>query len=93
VRYGKPDANQPEIIKALQDTGCDVDITTAVGNGFEDIAVGRNGVTILLEIKTATGKERPKQQERARSYKGCRAMVRTVEEAIEAVNKAVRGQM
>ena len=51
-RYrAKRDANHAEIQAALERIGCTVLDLSAVGGGCPDIAVGRGGVTFLLEIK------------------------------------------
>lgn len=53
-KYGKPDANQGEIVKALLQAGCDVLDLKAVGNGCPDLLVSRPYYPhhyFLLEIK------------------------------------------
>ena len=50
-RQAKVDANQTEIVEALRNAGCSVVSLAEVGKGVPDIAVGRLGVTYLLEIK------------------------------------------
>lgn len=56
MRAKKIDANQPEIVKALRKIGCSVAITSAAGDGFPDIVVGRTDINgakrnWLIEIK------------------------------------------
>ena len=51
MRAAKIDNNQPEIVAALRMAGCSVYSTAGVGRGFPDLAVGREGVTYLLEVK------------------------------------------
>jgi len=89
------DANQPEIVKGLRDTGHSVAITSAVGKGFPDIIVGRNGITLPMEIKD--GSLPPSKQKLTKDeqqwhdeWKGSAAVVHNLDEAIEAMNKMVR---
>ncbi len=51
-RAARIDANQPSIVRALRMVpGVSVAITSQLGKGFPDIAVGRKGKTYLFEIK------------------------------------------
>ena len=45
------DANHSQIVKAFRDLGCSVFDTSRVAGGFPDIIVGKNGITVLVEIK------------------------------------------
>lgn len=90
MRHGKPDGNQAEIVKALRGLGCSVDITSGVGKGFPDLAVGRNGVTLLLEVKDTGNKLDAEQVIWHNKYKGAVEIVRTIGDAIEAVNRCVK---
>jgi hypothetical protein len=46
------DANQGEIVAALRGIpGCKVAITSALGHGFPDLAVGWMGANYLIELK------------------------------------------
>lgn len=47
----KVDINQKEIVYGLRALGYTVRHTHTVGHGFPDIAIGKNGVTVLVEIK------------------------------------------
>ena len=51
----RTDANHAQIARAFSDLGCSVFSTHTVGDGFPDLVVGCNGVTLLVEIKTETG--------------------------------------
>ena len=53
----KTDANHSEIVKAFRDMGCSVFDSSRVAGGFPDIIVGRNGITVLVEIKTDSKKK------------------------------------
>lgn len=50
-RAAKVDANQPEVVTALQGCGATVQYLHAVGDGCPDILVGFRGVNYLIEIK------------------------------------------
>lgn len=89
MKAARTDANQSEIVKALRATGCSVVDLSSVGMGCPDIMVGRNGVTVLMEIKTEKGKLNSIQVEWHKCWKGAAAIVRTPVEAIDAINDAV----
>ena len=55
-RYNrKKDANQNEIVDALEKVGCSVTDMSAVGDGFTDLFVTRAFVHYLIEVKTDAG--------------------------------------
>lgn len=83
----KVDANQPDIIKALRKAGASVTPTHALGQGFPDIAVGFNGITVLMEIKNGElppSKRRltPDEEQWHSAWRGCAAVVCSAEEAL-----------
>jgi hypothetical protein len=47
------DANQPEIVKAFRQLGCEVAITSNLGHGFPDLIVGKpkRQKVVLVEVK------------------------------------------
>jgi len=88
MRDGRRDGNHAEIKQALEDCGCSVWDTADVGEGFPDLVVGRQGKTHLVEIKTATGKEKPKQRDARAAWRGSWHVVRTVQQALAVVGIA-----
>lgn len=78
--YHRLDANHEEIRQALEQAGATVESI-----GPLDLIVGAHGRTYLLEVKTAKGKLRPKQAQFLSRWKGHAAVVRTADEAIQAV--------
>jgi hypothetical protein len=85
--HGKPDANQHEIVDALQDVGAFVQSLADVGNGVPDLLVGFRGMWFVLEVKSAGGKLTSAQVgwhrvlgERAKAH-----IVRTVDDALCAI--------
>lgn len=62
VRRARTDANQTEIVRALERAGCLVFATHRVGGGFPDLVVCRARKVYLLEVKTATGRLRVAQE-------------------------------
>ena len=57
------DANHSIIVKTLRELGCSVFDTSRVAGGFPDLVVGRNGRTVLVEVKAdAKAKFTPAQQ-------------------------------
>jgi hypothetical protein len=47
----KVDSNHSIIVKTLRDLGCSVFDTSRVGGGYPDLTIGKNGKTVLVEIK------------------------------------------
>ena len=87
-RYAaRRDANEGEIVRALEKAGCDV-----VRLDFCDLLVGRRGRNYLLEVKD--GRKAPSkrpltpQQVKLRwGWRGHYRVVTSTEEAIEAVTE------
>lgn len=73
------DANEPDIIKALNLVGCDV--WQISGRGVPDLLVYREGQFYPMEVKTATGKRTQAQQGMPWH------VVRSVADAIRVINK------
>ncbi len=69
----------------LRSFGCSVHVCSGVGEGFPDIVVGRGGTTFLLECKTGEGKLTKAQAVWHAEWAGQKAIVRTPEEALNAV--------
>ena len=81
----KVDANQAEIVEALRKAGASVLVLSRVGQGCADLAVGLRGETFFLEIKAGKGKLTPSEIEFMEGWRGHYAIVRTAEEALEAI--------
>lgn len=82
--YHRLDANHRDIRAGLEALGA-----TCESKGPLDLIVGFRGANYLLEIKTNTGKLRPTQQKFFREWKGQKALVRTMDDALKAIG-AVR---
>ena len=94
----KLDANQREIVKALEAIQCSVLDLSSIGGGCPDILVGRLGASglrgnLLIEIKNpdtkrgqqGTGRKTAERQLQFRcEWNGPVAVVETVEQAIAA---------
>jgi len=50
-RAARTDSNQAEIVAAFRSLGCSVFPLHQVGRGFPDLAVGCNGLNLLIEVK------------------------------------------
>tara|TARA_R110002012_G_scaffold14850_3_gene60494 strand:+ start:2332 stop:2616 length:285 start_codon:yes stop_codon:yes gene_type:complete len=50
-KYGRTDANHTQIVKELRQLGFSVESTASLGRGFPDLAVGKHGKTLLVEVK------------------------------------------
>lgn len=83
--HAKVDGNQREIVQALIAAGCSVCSLAAVGKGAPDLLVGHAGRNYLLEVKTLTGRIERGQYEWHAAWRGQACIVRTVEQALEAV--------
>ncbi len=85
-RYAKRrDANEPDIIKALEALGCTVESMDKV-----DLVVGYRGRNYLLEIKNGTKTSRsrtltPTQKRLRETWNGQYSVVTSVEEALSAI--------
>lgn len=51
MRARKIDRNQPEIVDHLRRSGWRVHITSALGGGYPDLTVSRDGYTAVVEVK------------------------------------------
>lgn len=90
MRAAKVDDNQAEIVRALRQAGATVKALHAVGDDFPDLAVGYRGKTYLLEIKDGNKppsrrKLSPGQQEFQASWRGHKAVVISVDEALKEI--------
>ena len=80
-RYdAKRDANEPEIVEALEAVGASV-----VRLDDVDLVVGFRGVNYLMEIKTDKGKLNKKQAKFFRSWNGQVNIVRTRIQALRLI--------
>ena len=91
MRYAaKTDSNQRPIVQSLRDIfgpDCVFDLS-AVGQGCPDLMVGVRGVNLLMEIKTDKGKLTTDQVIFHKSWPGSVVVVRTLQEALDAITKA-----
>lgn len=82
------DANHSIIVKTLRDLGCSVFDSSRVAGGFPDLVVGRNGKTILVEVKCSEkAKFTPAQELFMLNWCGSAvARIDSVDAAIRLVN-------
>ena len=76
------DANQAAIVEALRGCGYSVAISSMMGHGYPDIAVGCRGKTLFMEIKAGSNCLTPDEREWKDNWKGSYVVVRSVEQAI-----------
>ena len=82
-RAAKIDDNQKEIVEALRKAGRSVQLLHTVGEGCPDLLVGFQGINYLIEIKwDKKARLTPKQIEFHSRWRGQRAIVTTIDEAI-----------
>lgn len=91
-RRPRVDRNQARVIAALRNAGCSVLPLSAVGCGCPDLLVGFRGQNLLMEVKDgelAPSRRvlTPDQREFHGAWRGAIAVVKSVDEAIEAVLK------
>jgi hypothetical protein len=94
-RAASTDDNQTEIVKALRKIGCSVAVTSAVGDGFPDLVVGRIDINgdrknWLVEVKDGNKppskrKLTPAQVDFHLAWKGQIAVVKSTVEALDLV--------
>lgn len=82
------DDNQAAIVRALRSVGASVYVTSRLGGGFPDLAVGYRGRTELLEVKDGTKPPSrraltPDEERFVRSWRGRPVVV--VESIVEAL--------
>jgi len=85
VLHGKRDANQAEIVKALESVGASVLDLADVGRGCPDLLVGYAGREWLIEVKTPTGKLTPDEVAFARDWHGAVHVAHSPEEALAVI--------
>jgi hypothetical protein len=76
------DGNEPEIIATFEAAGCVVERIHEIG----DLVVELYQFTVLVEVKTPTGKYTKKQKEIRKRLKNIET-VRTVEDALAVIEK------
>lgn len=94
-RAARVDDNQAAIVSALRLMGCSVQHLHSVGEGTPDLLVGFRAKNLLLECKDGAKppskqKLTPQQVEWHRDWRGQVAVVRSENEAIEAVLEATK---
>jgi Holliday junction resolvase len=89
VRAARVDRNQREIVAALRKAGASVEHLHAVGKGVPDLLVGYKGRNYLLEVKGERGKLTPAQVDWHEGWIGLAHIVRTPQEALEAIGLKV----
>lgn len=90
MRYAaKVDANQSQIVETLRAAGYTVCLMHAVGRGFPDLLASKNGNMWLLEVKAKRGRLTKPEQEWIAAWDAPVHIVRSPEEALQAVGAAV----
>ena len=89
-RRSRTDTNQKLIVEELRKLGASVEYLSNVGKGVPDLLVGVDGVNFLLEVKslvTSYGRKglNDMQQDWHAKWKGQKAVVSNLEEAIQVV--------
>lgn len=84
MRYAaRKDSNHNAIANAATKLGASVFDTSRLGDDFPDMVIGYRGHTIIVELKTATGKLSAGQKYLAETWKGSPIRVwRTIDDVI-----------
>ena len=89
--HRKRDANEPEIVTALKAAGCGVKrLDFPDEEGVFDLLVGRPGLNMLMEVKTAIGRLSPGQVQFQETWPGPLCVVRSPIEALQAMGIAAQ---
>ena len=93
IRARRTDANQVAIVAYLRGLGASVAITSALGQGFPDLAVGFRGVNYFVEVKDGTRKlsDRrltPDEQTWHAEWRGRVAVVESVEDILKLLEES-----
>ena len=83
IRALRVDKNQQEIAEGLKKAGRSVVSLHQMGSGVPDLLVGYNLTNWLLEVKTEEGELTAAQERFFNSWKGQKAIVRNLKEALE----------
>jgi hypothetical protein len=98
-RAAKVDQNQSEIVAALRQIGCSVQLLHSVGAGCPDLMVGFRGDTFLLELKDGNKPPSARKKTEAQviwhdAWRGKPvAVVCNIREALEAIGIPFRGEI
>jgi hypothetical protein len=84
------DNNHAEIVSGLRQIGATVVDLSQVGGQCPDALIGWQGCNILLEIKSGKGKLSAEQVIWHNEWRGNAYVVRSLDEAIAALNTQVR---
>lgn len=82
----KVDKNQPTLVKKFRELGASVVVTSDVGHGYPDLTCCINTHTVLVEVKSPTGKLTKDQLDFHSNWSGIIWIART-EEDVEKIVK------
>jgi hypothetical protein len=79
------DDNQKIIVKAFRQAGASVLHLHIVGHGCPDLAIGYNGITVMVEVKNPEGivELTDDEKEFSASWRGSYRIIRTVEDVMD----------
>ena len=84
-RARRVDGNQAEIVAALRQSGCSVEVLSDVGRGVPDILAARANVNYLIEVKLPGEPLNAEQSDWHRNWRGETHVVESVSGALAAV--------
>ena len=86
----KADNNQKEIVRGLRALGYSVRHIHTVGRGLPDLAIGKHGITCLVEVKQPGEPLTLDEQEFFQAWNGLAVIGHSVEEIHEQFTNAMR---
>jgi hypothetical protein len=90
-RAARIDSNQNEIVAALRKIpGVSVAITSALGDGYPDLNIGREGKTFLVELKNglltpSKRKLSPDEEKFMKQWRGHYAVCNSLDEVLKVI--------
>lgn len=81
----RSDRNQAEIVDALRAAGAVVTVLSRVGQGVADLAVGKHGRFLWMEVKTEKGELTDVERAFMEKWRGHYVIVRSVDDALRAI--------
>lgn len=89
-RFRKKDNNQSQIEEELRAKGFSVFSIHIVGENVPDIVVGRDGLNMLIEIKSGRNKLRSGQSEFFKTWSGHVIVARTTQEIVDGFEQYLK---
>lgn len=87
-RGRRVDANHAAIVEAFRAMGWSVQSLAAIGKGCPDLLVAKHGHTLVVEVKTPTGKLRDEQREWIKAWNAAVFIVKDLDDVTRMTHYA-----